>query len=303
LRQFIYESSSIGLPDWPSGTLRLEGIEVTTDPNEADVFVCPGSLSLFQYDGQLLLDKLYQLPHLKGNESRTVFFDCSDNFKQAINSEIIFIRCDVRTWMLPTDPNTIQMAWPVEDFSECVDVPEGVFKYDVSFQGWNWSDARQASTNAIATHPLLSKDIATYSDFTGYIYYEPEGIRRRAEFRRSMRESRICLCPESIPGVLPYRFFEAMSAARIPLLVGSDYVLPFADEIPYSELILTCPAENAAHCDDVMLEFLKSHTDEQIIKIGLAARAYWKKFLNRDDWPRMMSYAVEKQIKARLACA
>lgn len=302
MKQFVYEAQHAGMASWPSGELRLEGIEVTENPQDADIFVCPGALSLFQVDGVLQHDKLYQLPHLRGNEARHIVFDVSDNFTKPINLPLIFIRCDARDWMLKTDPNTIQMGWPVEDYAECVAPPVDGFKYDVSFQGWLSSDARIDSSNACKSNPELKSDIATYPDFTGYIYHEPEGVRRRAEFRRSMRESRVCLCPESIPGVLPYRFFEAMSAGRVPLLVSSDYVFPFQSEIPYKDFTLTCGRDYACEAGRVAQDFIGMYSDDEIAHMGRIARNWWERRLDSRHWPKLHTYAITQQLEAR-ACA
>jgi len=215
--------------------------------------------------------------------------------------------------MLPHDPNTIQMAWPVGndpkgkfvDFIDCVDVsPEG-FKYDVTFQGWVWSDARKNSVQSIQSRGGISFDYAGYQDFFGHVvndsypnYDEAEGARRWKEHRRSLKESRVALCPESIPGVLPYRFFEAMACARVPLLVGSDYVLPFQEEIDYAKFAIFCATDRASNAGDMAFEFLKSHSDSEIVAMGRLARKSWESWLSGQDWPRTMAYAVSKKIGA-----
>lgn len=259
------------------------------NPVEADIFVCPGPLMLFQ--DPAMLDRF---PYMSGRETHHVFFDVSD-YEPVYSKPCLFIRCNTRDWYLHSDPNTISWAWPVENYAECIDVPEGGFKFDVSFQGWLSSDARKAAVESCRQSDLKF-DIAGYPDFCGYIYDQPEGIRRRAEFRRSMRESRVCLCPESIPGVFPYRFFEAMSAGRVPLLVGSSFMLPFADEIPYSEFSLFVPSSRAIDAADAVRRLIGGCSDAQIVEMGLKARQYWLRFLNRDDWPRTMSYAVCKKL-------
>lgn len=279
--------------------MRLDGIEVTEDPNAADVFVCPGNIRIFEKEtGVLDIEKLNRLPHFSGNESRHVFFDCSDNFTKPINLPILFIKCDARTWMLKDDPNTIQVAWPVEDYAECIPVPEGGLKYDVSFHGWLSTETRRLSSDACKNDPRLKSDIAQYEDFTGYCYHLPEGIRRRAEFRRSMHESRICLCPESIPGVLPYRFFEAMSAGRVPLLVGSDYVLPFEGEIPYGEFVIRCQRTEANEANKRAWNriYNMANSDQELRERGLMARYYWEKFLDSRKWPEIMAEAVRAKL-------
>lgn len=292
------------MAEWPSGELRLDGIDVTADPAEADLFVVPGNLRIFELPGQYgVLDhtKLYRLPYLRGNEARTVVFDVSDNFTRPINLPLLFIRCDVRVWMLPYDRNTIQMAWPVADFYEYLAPPLGGFKYDISFHGWISSDARREAFESCEAAVGLKRDFVGYPHFTGYLdtpgrpEYDPvEFARRSREFKRSMQESRIALCPESIPGVLPYRFFEAMSAGRVPLLVGRDYVLPFEDVIPYDDFTIRCynPKEAGA-----MAQRLPS--DEDLIERGQLARQYWTRYLNRDKWPSMMAWAVRKKLAAQ----
>lgn len=272
--------------------MRLEGIEVTESSAEADIFVVPGSLELFREPHDL-----YQLPYFSGSEARHVFFDVSD-YETQYDQPSIFIRCNLREFNMGADPNSVAFPWPVENYAECVDLPEGGFKFDVSFQGWLSTQARIDSSKSCRETPALKCDIAEYSNFCGYIYHEPEGVRRRAEFRRSMRESRVCLCPESIPGVLPYRFFEAMSAGRVPLLVGSGYKLPFKDEIPYDDLILTCPAQMASQAASIALEFVRTTPDSVIADIGARARVYWETWLDSTHWPRLMSYAVQKQFLA-----
>lgn len=302
MRAYTYPPDSIGLCQWPSGELALAGMDAVTDPREADVFIVPGNLSSFRSGIDFDKQCLYRLPYYQGNEDRHVFFDVSDNFTKAVEFQSIFIRCDVRSWMLPADPNTIQVAWPVEDFSECMSVPEGGFKYDISFHAWLSSSARSVSSQACLEHPQLTCDMARYPNFTGYIYYEEEGIRRRSEFRRSMRESRIALCPESIPGVLPYRFFEAMSAGRVPLLVSSDYVLPFSSLIPYYQFVITLPRDSAQNAGSIARKFLSDYDDATIATMGRQARHYWERYLDCRKWPEIMGEAVRSQMLAR-ACA
>lgn len=288
--QYIYKAAECGLSDWPSGTLRLDGIEVTTDPECADVFVVPGSLALFRNPADL-----YKLPYFKGHESLHVLMDVSD-YEVKYHQPSLFLRCNLRPVDLEADPGSIQFAWPVEDYESCVSVPENGFLWDLSFQGWVTShDSRRRSVDSCLASGLKC-DIKTYTDFTGYLYHTPEGVRRRAEFRRSMRESRICLCPESIDGVFPYRYFEAMSAARVPLLVGSDFVYPFADEVDYKAFTLFCSRADADNAGQVAAEFLRTHSDEQIIEMGKLARQAWCRWMDSRNWPSLHSYAVQKKL-------
>src|SRR6185295_14680353 len=75
--QYIYSPAEAGVASWPEGLFRLE-CEATTNPDEADVFVCPGNLALFQSGNDLK-----RLPFYAGRESRHVF-GCIDE------SEVIY---------------------------------------------------------------------------------------------------------------------------------------------------------------------------------------------------------------------
>lgn len=302
--QYIYKPEDAGLKEWPSGTLRLEGIPVTEDPRSADCFVCPGNIRIFEGvagSGILDLNKLNRLPYFKGNEHRHVFMDISDNFKQPVHLPIIFIRGDVRSWMLPHDPNTIAWPWPVADLAECVDVPKDGYRYDVSFHGWNSCLARKVSAASCEKHPGIKADIATYPNFYGYIEQEPEGKRRRAEFLRSLRESRIILCPESIPGVLPYRFLEALSAGRYPLLIGRDYVLPWADRIVYDNFMSRIDVDQADEAGEIVKIIRERHTDIVFAEMGRLARKAWVEWMDGAQWPKLMGIAVAEKLKAMAA--
>lgn len=295
--QFVYRPEHAGLPQWPSGELRLEGIEITEDPNAADVFVCPGSLALFRNPADL-----YTLPFFRGRESQHVFFDVSDHETQ-YRQPSIFLRCNLRPFNLATDPCSIQLAWPVEDYADCMEVPAGGFLHEVSFQGWITShESRQRSVDSCRASGLRC-DFATYADFTGYIFDTTEGLRRRAEFRRSMRESKIALCPESISSVFPYRYYEALSAGRVPLLVGSDFVFPFHDEIDYSAFTIFCPRERAQEAGPIAADFLAKTSDDEIIEMGRKAREAWVKWLDSRLWPQLHAYAVRQHFAKRAVVA
>lgn len=205
--------------------------------------------------------------------------------------------------MIANDPNTIQMAWPVDDYAmECMELPSTGFSFDLGFRGWNWSDARQIATKACAEDSRLNCDLALYTDFFGYRQPEdPEFAIRRNSFKRSLRECRLQLCPVSIESVFPYRYWESLSAGRVPLLVGSDFVFPFADEIDYKTFTVFCPRSDADKAGDIALEFLKTHSDEEIIEMGKLGRQAWTTWLDSRKWPELMAYAVQKKVECLVA--
>lgn len=296
LRQYIYKPEQAGLTAWPPGELRLPGLEVVNSPSSADIFVCPGDRRLFRSTDDLS----NRLQFFRQNPARHVFFDCCEDW-MVFNSPAVFIRCNTLKHFFDSDPNTISWPWPVESCGECVPVPSEGFTFDISFHGWIKSHpAREIATEACLGTSGIIFDYSGYRDFFGYLKEgNPEYWRRRIAYRDSLRRSRVALCPQSIVGIFPYRFYEAMSAGRIPILVGEDFSYPFADEIPYGQFSLELPTATP-NLGQVILNFIRSHSDSEIIAKGQLARHYWEHYLDRDQWPRLMQYAVEKKFAAVL---
>lgn len=277
--------------------MRLSDIDVTEDPHAADVIVYPGALHLLRPAD---LDKL---PYMATYPEKHVFFHNADHTDQ-YRKPCLFIRCNLRPWNLLSDPNSIVWPWgvnPKGDLDQCVEVPADGYKFDVSFVGWNSGLVRKVSALACKNNPKIRADIALYPDFYGYIEDTPEGQRRRADFIRSLKESRMILCPESIPGVLPYRFFEAMAAGRYPLLVGRDYALPFADRIPYDDFMSKLDIDDATEAGEVVAEIRSRHTDAVFEEKGRLARKCWQEFMDSSKWPQLMAGEVKRKLGA-LAC-
>lgn len=234
------------------------------------------------------------------DERRVVAFDCSD-FEEDYgewNPNCLFVRCNTKGWMKRRMPRTISWAWPVENYAECIAVPEGGFKYDVGGHMWVTScNVRKYACDSVQATFGPRADVVQYQDFTGYIYDTPEGVRRRKEFRRHMKESRVALCPRSIHNVFPYRFFETMSAGRVPVFFCNDYVLPWADRIDYESFCVLRSDEDSVNAGPIIKDWLGAHTDEQIIQMGLRARAAWEQWLNRDNWSALWSIAIEDALR------
>jgi len=288
VKAYTYTPESIGWQQWPEGLLQLAGTTPTEDPDEADVFICPGGLHHFSRASELDIFR-----YIDRYPEKHVFFHCSDA-EVLYKRQCLFIRCNLHDRILASDRNSIAWPWPVDDFSDCVDVPANGFKYDISFHGQiSSSAARKQSSEACKR---MNGDIRQYKDFTGSILHTSEGQRRNREYRRSLQESRLALCPEAILGHFPYRFWEAMSAGRVPVLVGSGFVFPFEAQIPYSDFVIHVPRNQAAQSDGIALDFLLTHTDAQIIEKGMQARLYWEKYLNRVNWHRTMSEAVAGKL-------
>lgn len=280
------------------GPMRLVDTEEVKDPKAADAFVC--SLPLREHTPPVMPFDLPKriIEDFGIDERRFVAFDCSDDeWSDHGNSpQAMYVRCNLKPWMRKEMPRSIPWFWPVEDYKECIPVPSQGFTYDVSGHMWLSGGTRKAACESVLDTQGLKPDIAMYPNFTGYVYHLPEGIEKRKKFRVSMQNARVSLCPLSIRFVFPYRFYEAMSAARVPVLICDGAQFPFAEKIPYEQFSLIIPDGEVNHTGAIIKKFLETTSDEQLIKMGQMARHYWETFLNRDNQSQLWTMAITEKL-------
>jgi hypothetical protein len=125
----------------------------------------------------------------------------------------------------------------------------------------------------------------------------PEKAALRREFSQTMAGARLSLCHRSNPrGVMRYRFYEAMSMARVPVLFCDDAVLPLADRIDYSKCAVILAEADAANAGPILHDWLSSHTDEQILSMGLYGQTVWARWLDRSRWGDVVGQLVRERM-------
>lgn len=305
MKIYTYDESVVSLFPYfkeRSWEPKADYVKNINDPVEADYIICPIALHRFRsVDQSLRIDKTFikgveELPYWKDYEYKHVFFDCSDFEVFLGGTSALLIRCNVRNFML-RDKNTIPWFWPVEDLGDYVSIPEGGFKYEASFQGWLSTNTRKQSVNSCKNILGNRFNHKTFNDFYGLLSDKEEQKRRRKSFLKSQQESKILLAPQSIPGVFPYRFYEAMSSGRIPALFCTGYHLPFQNKIDWDKCTLRFDAEQANNAGNLIKNFLENTTEEKIIEMGKYGREMWYKWLNRDKQPELIAYVLNERLK------
>lgn len=288
MKQFIYQPEHLGyVRDWPTrGEIQLD-FEITEDIAAADVFVFPAGLEIFK-----TREDLYQLPYFRGREDRHVFMGMNENIT-VYDLPCIFLRSNLTTNMSARDENSISIPWPVEDFNDISNTKH--FDFDISFHGWVGSETRQESVVSVEQSGL-KVDVRAYPNFYGHQHIR-ERERRRRLYKRSLHTSKLALCPESIPGNIPYRFYEALSAGRVPVLIGSDYVLPFADTIPWNDICIQIMRGAATNTGEILEQWIDHKAERNLEPMMRLARLYWIRYLDPAGWVQSFSAAVRKQYE------
>lgn len=280
-------------------SLRFAGPVVYTDAANADVIIVP--LSLRDGPNDLNRNRLRALVQIIGQpQEKFAAFDCSD-FEEVYpeTPNAMFIRCNLKGWMRDIMPRSIPWAWPVEDFKDLMPLPEGGFKYDVSGHMWLSSNIREYACQSVKATFGATADIVTRKEFYGYIERDdkPRADQLKAAFKKSMQESRVSLCPRSIAEVFPYRFFEAMSAGRIPALFCDRYCLPWEKEIPYKDFCIMAGDQDAANAGPIIRNWLQGKSDAEILERGAYGQKWFQRYLTRDRWTELFQEAIEVQLR------
>lgn len=106
------------------------------------------------------------------------------------------------------------------------------------------------------------------------------------ELRRAMRDAYVAsvfsstysLCVRGA-GNWSYRFFEALSAGRIPVLIDTDCALPLEEAVPWDQHICRIPFKALSDAPRILAEFHGSLQPEGHAKIQVANRKLWKDLL------------------------
>lgn len=106
---------------------------------------------------------------------------------------------------------------------------------------------------------------------------EVERIRR--EFIDNVLGSDYTLCVRGT-GNFSYRFYEALSAGRIPLLIDTGGGLPFEGRIDWPRHCVIVPVSHIRTTGDRLAEFHESLTPAQFADLQRANRALWEEWLN-----------------------
>lgn len=138
---------------------------------------------------------------------------------------------------------------------------------------------RRRSLDLLARDPRIELHAIMRTAFSGNrktIELSPEQGRR--EYVENIRNNIFTLAPRG-DGNFSLRFFESLSAGRIPILIDTDNTLPLEETIRYDDFIIRVPWEKLDELPERIVRFWDSHTDEEIRGIEAKARNAFSEYL------------------------
>jgi len=104
----------------------------------------------------------------------------------------------------------------------------------------------------------------------------PEVARR--EYIDNIKNNLFTLAPRG-DGNFSFRFFEALSAGRIPVLIETDNALPLEDRIKYDEFIVRCPWQHMSELPERIYRFWSERSDSELRAVQQKAREAFETYL------------------------
>lgn len=118
-----------------------------------------------------------------------------------------------------------------------------------------------------------------YSLHSFGVSLNPKEIRK--DYVENLRECDLALCIRGDANA-SQRFYETLSASRIPLFLDTDCVLPLEEIISYDDFIIRVPANDVAHISEYVRSFETKCSIAQFLEKERHAREAYEKYLRID---------------------
>lgn len=270
--------------------------EPTENAGEADFFwvgVDIGHVEAYHGGANEVARGMMRLLWWIGNANRHVFYFCSDGPEPIGLPAIMFRQSFYKN---RRDKNTIAWPYAVEDFGNLVTGDFDSLPYDVSFVGSKMSHkSRIESFDSMKDTPELRSFLDDSKMHWGSIEHTEVGRQRKALFVESLAKSKLVLAARG-GGLSCYRFFEAMSAGRIPVLLADDWELPHRNFVNWDQCIIQIPEKDAKNAGPILCDYLSKMSNRQLAAMGQYARLVWCNYLAPDVWPEMMAWWIERLL-------
>lgn len=110
---------------------------------------------------------------------------------------------------------------------------------------------------------------------------DPQTLRR--EYVENLRASGLALCIRGDANA-SQRFYEAMSAGRIPLFIDTDCVLPLEEIIPYDDSIMRVSSRQIKKLPEIVRSWEARQTPASFRAAEQRAREVYERFLRLDRY-------------------
>jgi hypothetical protein len=151
---------------------------------------------------------------------------------------------------------------------------------------------------------ITCKFILRTSFYGGAMGRFHRNVNRAAEVRREYLENilgtdyTVCLRGK---GNFSYRFYEVLSAGRIPVFVNTDCALPFADRIDWRRHCVWVEEGQIDRAGEIVREFHDRLSPEQFVETQRANRTLWLDWMSPLGFHRQILRDAVRERRAKTA--
>jgi hypothetical protein len=230
---------------------------------ETDITNCDFSLVPFKYDYSKILDILLEA---KKNNKKTIGFYNDDNSQPiTISQETILFR----TSLFKSQQHFNERVFPAlipDHFINCYNCNDK----SISFCG-SLTELRHNVIKQIKLLPLKTDFIFRAG------FWAPEincKIKARHEYNNNLLANRYALCMRGA-GNFSYRFYEALSFGRVPILIDTDTALPFSNIIDWNKHVIFIKQNEIENLPELIKQDTRSMEEN---------RNLWVKYLSVEGY-------------------
>ena len=119
----------------------------------------------------------------------------------------------------------------------------------------------------------------------------------RKEFYQNIEKNHYTLCVRGT-GNFSARFYETLSLGRIPVLINTDCILPFANQINWREHIICIEQNELADIDYKILDFHTSLSQDSLAHIQKMNRKLWKNKFSFPGFVRQLTSNLKEAVNS-----
>lgn len=269
----------------------------TNSPEEADYIIFPFKLGPVVFKHRTLFVHYYlrTLPYFYDYEDKHVFH-ISHDLGQPFCTDALIFTADPRESNLD-DPHIFTAPHtPMKHvLKEAPNFNFDKIRNDICFCGTLSDPLRLRGIQSIQNSKNLKYFIKhpntlNWSDKeTSYLHMDDEKKKQKLEtvYIGSMKKSWTVLCPRGM-GSSSVRFYETLCMGRIPIHISDEYILPFADEIDYSEFCINIPESAIDLIGTIIEKWIRGKSSEQLENICRKARKVWEDYFDSSKSDEIM---------------
>lgn len=280
-------------------------LEIVDDPEVCDFLLIPYNYFSVRNDAKLIND-FTQLSHK--HHKMIIIFAYGDSDESIDIADSLIFRTSQYSYKKKR--NEIIMPGYTEDLADLakLEIRTKNMKPTIGFCGWaGFKDLkshikfslknilrtgvmkqgiyyRKKALRALSLSEKINPNFIIRKSYSGHsetIEISPE--MARSEYVDNMNNSDFVLTVKG-DGNFSYRFYEALSLGRIPLIVNTDCILPLDDIVNYRNFVVSVDYQNLDKMADIVYDYYENLSDAEYAEKQRHARRAFEQYLRIDRY-------------------